>query len=420
VAFNQLDLSFKHSEKSNLKYFILKKEAKKDVFDTVWILGNRSDAIEVAKNNNLRVVLLYNKKLKNHKADLLEQISFVWSKQEWKAFVIDLLKREKQPIAILAPTEKSVLPAAWISDIIQSNYYTSIDVASNCTHKPTMKRVATQNSIPCANFLENETGDNKISRKELIETLGLPMALKTCTGSGSRGAYIAKTEEEVPKSLKKGYMAESFVEGTECSIEAIVQNGKVLFQNITEYTEPKFANLVPATFSSEIQNKIFEFNKKIITALGAKNGITHTEVFIQNLDNEKEINLVFGEMALRPPGGYIMELLKISYQKDFWQIWIDTFLGNKIDMENTQTHFYSGLRLFHPPAGTLKSIKGKEFVKSIQELEEFILSVKEGATINQREGTGQSVGHIVIKGKDKQKIKSLLEDVKQKLIFEMK
>ncbi|PIY07750.1 MAG: hypothetical protein COZ18_15850 [Flexibacter sp. CG_4_10_14_3_um_filter_32_15] len=389
--------------------------------NTVWIVGNRSDAIEIAKNKNLRVVLLYNKKLKNHQADVLEQISFMWNKQEWESFVEDLLQKEPKPIAVLAPTEKSVLPAAWINGILKTKFSISIPTAIACTHKPTMKKIVKKASIPCANFLENEEGDNKISKQELIEKLGLPMAFKTCTGSGSRGAYIAKTEEEGPKFLKKGYMAERFVEGTECSIEAIVQNGEVLFQNITEYTEPKFANLVPATFSSEIQYKIFEFNKKIIAALGAKNGITHTEVFIQNLEQNdaEKINLVFGEMALRPPGGYIMELLKLSYQKDFWQIWLDTFLGNTINMKNTQVHFYSGLRLFHPQAGTLKSIKGKEFVKSIQELEEFTLSVKEGATINQREGTGQSVGHIVIKGKDKQKIKSLLEEVKQKFLFEM-
>jgi biotin carboxylase len=403
----------------------LKTEAKKDVFDTVWILGNRSDAIEIAKNNNLRVVLLYNKKLKHHKADALEQISFTWSKQEWQSFIEELLKKEPNPIAILAPTEKAVLPAAWISDVIKPNYYTSSEVALNCTHKPTMKRVAQKKSILCASFLENELGDNKISRQELIKQLGLPMALKTCTGSGSRGAYIARTEEEVPKFLKKGYMAESFVAGTECSIEAVVQNGKVLFQNITEYTEPKFANLVPATFSSTIQQQIFEFNKKIIKALGAKNGITHTEVFIQHLDTDKEsneeskINLVFGEMALRPPGGYIMELLKLSYQKDFWQIWLDAFLGKKLNMKEIKTHFYSGLRMFHPPAGTLKSIKGKEFVKSINELEEFVVSVKKGSIITQREGTGQSVGHLVIKGEESQRIKSLLEETKQKLIFEM-
>lgn len=390
-----------------------------DKKNTVWIIGNRSDAIEIAKNNNLRVVLLYNKKLKNHKADTLEQISFTWSNHEWEDFVEDLLKKEPKPVAILAPTEKSVLPAAWISDIIKPDYYISIQTALNCTHKPTMKRVAQKNAIPCATFLENEAGNNKILKQELINTLGLPMAFKTCTGSGSRGAFIIKTEEEMPKSLKKGYMAESFVEGIECSIEAVVQDGKILFQNITEYTEPKFANLVPTTFSSEIQDQIFEFNQKIIVALGAKNGITHTEVFIQNLDTPKELNLIFGEMALRPPGGYIMELLKLSYQNDFWQIWLDAFLGNKINLNEIDTHFYSGLRMFHPQAGTLKSIKGKEFVKSIEELEEFTLSVKKGATIQQREGTGQSVGHIVIKGKDKQKIKSLLEEIKQKLVFEM-
>lgn len=394
---------------------------KQDVLETVWIVGNRSDAIEIAKNNNLRVVLLYNKKLKNHKADALEQISFTWSKQEWENFAEDLLKRETKPIAVLAPTEKSVLPSAWINEVLNTKYSISIQTAIACTHKPTMKQIAKKATIECANFLENEAGDTKILRKELIETLGLPMALKTCTGSGSRGAYIAKTKEEVPKSLKKGYMAESFVYGTECSIEAIVQNGKVLFQNVTEYTEPKFANLVPATFSSEIQTKIFEFNKKIIAALGAKNGITHTEVFIQNLEQNdaEKINLVFGEMALRPPGGYIMELLKLSYQRNFWQIWLNTFLGKKIDVKDIQVNFYSGLRLFHPPAGVLKSIKGKEFVKSIPELQEFTLSVKKGAIIKQREGTGQSVGHLVIKGEDSQKIKSLLEETKQQLIFEM-
>ncbi|WP_291722391.1 ATP-grasp domain-containing protein [Bernardetia sp.] len=395
---------------------------KKNSLHTVWIIGNRSDAIETAKKNNLRVVLLYNKKLKNHKADTLEQISFIWSKQEWMHFVEDLLKKEPKPIAILAPTEKSVLPAAWISEQIVPNFYTSEKVALHCTHKPTMKKVAKKANIPCADFLENETGENKISKQELIEKLGLPMAFKTCTGSGSRGAYIVKSENEVPAFLKKGYMAESFVKGTECSVEAVIQNGKVLFQNITEYTEPKFANLVPTTFSKAIQEKIFEFNEKIIKALGAKNGITHTEVFIQNLEqnNTDKINLVFGEMAIRPPGGYIMNLLKLSYQKDFWQIWLDTFLGNKVDMKNIEPHFYSGLRLFHPKAGILKAIKGKEFVKAIEELEEFTLSVKEGSTIKQREGTGQSIGHIVIKGKDKQKIKSLLEEVKEKLIFEIK
>jgi len=263
--------------------------------NTVWIVGNRSDAIEIAKNKNLRVVLLYNKKLKNHQADVLEQISFMWNKQEWESFVEDLLQKEPKPIAVLAPTEKSVLPAAWINGILKTKFSISIPTAIACTHKPTMKKIVKKASIPCANFLENEEGDNKISKQELIEKLGLPMAFKTCTGSGSRGAYIAKTEEEGPKFLKKGYMAERFVEGTECSIEAIVQNGEVLFQNITEYTEPKFANLVPATFSSEIQYKIFEFNKKIIAALGAKNGITHTEVFIQNLEQNdaEKINLVF-------------------------------------------------------------------------------------------------------------------------------
>ncbi len=394
---------------------------KKDPLNTVWIVGNRSDAIEIAKSNNLRVVLLYNKKLKNHKADVLEQISFTWSKQEWEDFVKDLLQREIKPIAVLAPTEKSVLPSAWINEVLKTNYSISIEIAIACTHKPTMKQIAKKASILCANFLENDAGENKISKQELIEKLGLPMAFKTCIGSGSRGAFIVKTEEEVPKFLKKGYMAESFVYGTECSIEAVIQNGQVLFQNVTEYTEPKFANLVPATFSSAIQNKIFEFNKKIITALGAKNGITHTEVFIQNLEENdaEKINLVFGEMALRPPGGYIMELLNHSYQRNFWQIWLDAFLGKKIEVKDIKTVFYSGLRLFHPPAGTLKSIKGKEFVKSLSELQEFILSVKKGSTIKQREGTGQSVGHLVIKGEDSQKIKSLLEETKQELIFEM-
>ncbi|WP_338760543.1 ATP-grasp domain-containing protein [Bernardetia sp. ABR2-2B] len=397
---------------------------KNNNLDTVWIVGNRSDAVEIAKSNSLRVILLHDKKIKNHKADTLEQVSFTWYKQEWECFVEDLLKKETNPIAILAPTEKSVLPAAWISDTLNLNHHISTQTALSCTHKPTMKRAVKNASIPCAEFLENEEGNNKISKQELLDKLGLPIAFKTCTGSGSRGAFIVKTEEEIPKFLRKGYMAESFVEGVECSVEAVVQNGKVLFQNITEYTEPKFANLVPASFSSKIQYKIFEFNEKIIAALGAKNGITHTEVFIQNLDTEnnntKEINLVFGEMALRPPGGYIMELLKLSYQKDFWQIWLDCFLGNKINMSEIKTHFYSGLRMFHPSAGTLKSIKGKEFIKSIKELQEFTLSVKEGSEIKKREGTGQSVGHIVIKGTNQQKIKSLLEEVKLKVTFEMK
>src|SRR5690606_5219991 len=106
---------------------------------------------------------------------------------------------------------------------------------------------------------------------------------------------------------------ESFINAPEGSIESFINNNEILFTNITEYYKKTQANLLPAPFSKDELQQIQNLNEDVISKLNIQWGMTHLEFY------RHPNGLYFGEIALRPPGGHIMAILKTAYGFNAWE-----------------------------------------------------------------------------------------------------
>lgn len=305
--------------------------------------------------------------------------------------------------AVIPLTEKSI-PIAQM--ILKNSLSKKSDLQKFelCHDKFDMKNHAKRHHIPITDFV---LIDKNTTPEHLIEKLGLPIVLKERSSSGSRGLITANSIEEL-SSMKPNMLAEKFIDGKEFSIENFLCNGEIIFSNITDYHLHHVCNIIPAKMESDLQKKLVAFNSQVIKAFGIKNGIAHVEYYVTGK------NILFGELAIRPPGGYIMRLIELCYGFSPWQALIDIECGDKPEV-NSKPKGFSAAWILHPGEGTVKN--DPDFTPLLQDLNlvDIQSGLKAGMQIKKREGSGEDFGRILLKSDD---YESLLASIKsiQKLV----
>ncbi|OGQ15016.1 MAG: hypothetical protein A3B70_04175 [Deltaproteobacteria bacterium RIFCSPHIGHO2_02_FULL_40_11] len=299
--------------------------------------------------------------------------------------------------AIIATKENSVIPAAKLRKKLNlPGIYPR--TALLCRDKFLMKRLLQKQKIHVTPF---SILSKKTPALWLEKTFGFPMVLKKRDSSGSRGQKIIRDRSRLQKSIQAGFLAEKWIQGKEYSVESFIQNKKILFRNITEYYLPTHINIMPAALSKTVRKKIDLLNAKVIRALKIHQGITHLECFMT------QKGLVFGEIAIRPPGGYLMHLLKMTYGFDPWKALFDIELGKKVTFpkKNKKT---TGSWVIHPGSGMVSRVRGLKTIKSLPQVRKISLRLKEGDTLKKRGSVGESYGKILLSTQTR---KELLETI---------
>ena len=207
--------------------------------------------------------------------------------------------------------------------------------------------------------------------------------------------------------MKKRDLAERLITGKEFSVESFIFNGKIIFKNITEYYDLYTINIVPAGLNPIQKKLIYKLNKEIIEKFKIEQGMTHLECYLT-----KE-GFVFGEIALRPPGGYLMDLIKIAYHFDPWLALLSIESGKPFTMPQKPKNTAASW-LIHPGAGKIKIIQGMQKVKKMKEVVDFKIKMKEGDVIHKRKGTSDEYGHFFVKAPNRKKILNTIKTIKQK------
>jgi len=285
------------------------------------------------------------------------------------------------PSHVIAGTESGVFPAAVLRRIFDARH-SSKALLNRCTDKMAMKQYLSEHDIPMAGF---STQHKELTAELLIKKLGLPVVVKDRKNSGGRNVVMAKTVKELRPLLAPQRLYEQFIDAAEGSIESFVENGQIIFSSMTEYHTNKVANIVPAGYPPYEVEAIQSLNAKVIKSLNIKWGLTHLEYY-----RDKK-GLLFGEVALRPPGGYIMELIKCAYGFDPWEVFVKIELGLPVEKLSTEPVQVCGAVLLHPGAGTVKQVSQPSKL-NYPTLSKAIIKVKKGDSIKPREGVGESVG----------------------------
>lgn len=172
---------------------------------------------------------------------------------------------------------------------------------------------------------------------ELAEQVGYPVVVKPAAGAGGADTHICRDAEQLGLALRstrhvRERIAEAFVSGQEYTHETLCIDGKPVFQSVCRY-EPVvldarknewispiifcFRDLTDPSLAAGI-----ELGLGSIDALGMGSGLTHMEWFRQ-----PDGAAVFGEMACRPPGSKMMDLMNYARDIDLYAAWGQAVLG---------------------------------------------------------------------------------------------
>lgn len=138
-----------------------------------------------------------------------------------------------------------------------------------------------------------------------------PIHFKAFDKAGCLGHRVIRTPDDVDGIPDEEFPAlmESHLDGWEFAVEAWIHNGKICFLNISEYVTLGYSVHVPASPELEkYRPQIAEQINKLIKTFDIEFGMIHPEYFVTS-DGE----MYFGEVAYRPPGFKVFELLERVY-----------------------------------------------------------------------------------------------------------
>ncbi|MBS0358720.1 MAG: ATP-grasp domain-containing protein [Proteobacteria bacterium] len=376
----------------------------------ILLIGYRKPVLQAIRDLEIPVVLWSEKTLPVSQQSYLTSLliaPFPKNGSEIPKEIIEKLSKFSFS-AVIASKENSVVLAAKIREFFRISG-NSLVSSTYCHDKYQMKLMAEHHQISITPFvLLNRHSDPD----QLIEQFGFPIVLKQRNSSGSRGIQFTQNKDALVEHMHANWLAEKMILGPEYSVESFIQDRKIIFSNITEYFQLKFCNIMPADIADTIFKEILALNKKVIEIFHIERGMTHLELYVTKQ------GLLFGEIALRPPGGYLMNLLELSYGFNPWQAFIKSELGELHSVPH-QAQRYSSVLLIHPGEGVVKKIEGFEEIKRQSSVVSAKLRCYVGKKLKERIGVGQDYGEVILKAKSRDEIVNALSIVQDQLKIQL-
>lgn len=350
---------------------------------TLLLLGHRKGIFDAAESLGYKVVLWDEKPVAATIASRCKLV--IEAPFEDENFLPASLPTSLQNIpidAVIALKEKSTPMAALLRQWWNLRGV-PLETALKCHDKQLMKEHSLACGLPITEF---SLIDLNTHVEDLIARWNYPIILKPRRSSGRRGLQLVN---EGTPALPFQHLAEKYVSGDECSVESLIVDGKICFTNITQYYRLMHANIVPAPFDPALAQRILALNQRVISAFQIPCGITHAEFFYD------DHNIIFGEIAVRPPGGYIMNLIANAYDVPIWEQYLKAELNQPI--ADLQAKFATASWILHPGEGTVRAIHGFDQLGNDPNIIDKKLRLSIGDYVSARIGVGEDVGRILLK-----------------------
>ncbi|MCL7940726.1 ATP-grasp domain-containing protein [Halomonas sp. ATCH28] len=246
-----------------------------------------------------------------------------------------------------------------------------------------------------------------------------PIHLKAFDKAGCLGHRVIRTPDEVDTIPDEEFpvLMESHLDGWEFAVEAWIHNGKIVFLNISEYVTLGYSVFVPA--SPELEHyrpQITAQIEKLIKAFDIEFGLIHPEYFVTN-DGE----MYFGEVAYRPPGFKVFELLERVYGFNAYQATMLVF-DPKASDEEVKAFFpkevvdadgFAGCFGVYPRRRVVSKLEIPEEVEDDPYFESHELTPPMEETVTKRTAFGTHWGLVYFKGDEAARMKELLKHMEE-------
>lgn len=220
---------------------------------------------------------------------------------------------------------------------------------------------------------------------------------------GSIGVYKVHDAAELATAVARlgeigepEFLLEEFIEGTEYSVEGLIDNGVAVTLAVTEkHTTgaPGFVetgHVIPAPVSPEMRRMIADEVAASLRVLGLRMGIFHVEVFVSG------DRVLIGEVHNRQGGDYIDVLLEQALEIEFNGLGLDQLFGRPLELEKIQAKRTAAIQFILPPEGVVRKVEGWEQVASHPQVVQAMLTVEEGAVIPKTESSFSRSGSFLL------------------------
>lgn len=202
---------------------------------------------------------------------------------------------------------------------------------------------------------------------------GFPLIVKPVAGAGSADTYRADDLAELRAILPRlrrvrEVVVEEFITGTEYTFDTVCAGGQILFHNVELYrpdmlTARSREDVSPQTVSlRDLSAPHFQaaraMSERVIEALGYQTGFTHMEWF-----HTASGEVVFGEIAARPPGGNSGELMNRTCDFDVYRAWGEALVAGRLGQRPVRRYNVAMIFKRARGQGRIQRIEGLERIE---------------------------------------------------------
>lgn len=285
--------------------------------------------------------------------------------------------------AVMPGREYGVKAANDLSGLLGLPHATASAVEA-CTDKISLREMCARAGIAQPKFRE-VFGPSDV--REFMKSVSGPVILKPANRHASLGVTAVENTDDVERAwrhavndegstaagdrqLRWRYIAEEKVAGPQVSMETLVQNGHIIFNNVSlmefddEFRET--GNLVPAPLNRDLAGELDRGNARFLEAIGANLGLFHSEWKLSD-DGPRLL-----ECAARLPGILRPEQIWWAWGFNLPLAFAQVLAGSDLDpfppaLADTGCRVGS----FYPPDEGSYEIEGAELLAEIPQIVDY-------------------------------------------------
>lgn len=201
------------------------------------------------------------------------------------------------------------------------------DAARNFRDKARMKDLFAENGLPCARHARIASDEDAW---RFAEANGYPLVYKPVEGAGARSTFRIDNADQLRDALRISPppgLIEEHILGEEHSFEGVCVDGKLVWHSLTHYSPTplevlrngwiQWCIVLPREIDDPRYDDIRTAGARALEVLGMRTGLCHLEWF-----RRSDGSIAISEIAARPPGAHIMDLVSFAHDVDFDAAWV--------------------------------------------------------------------------------------------------
>lgn len=216
----------------------------------------------------------------------------------------------------------------------------TIDHIADYQSKSRMKEFYAEASIPTARWQMADTAENAI---RFAQTYGYPIICKPDVGVGASSTYKLNSEQEIRDCFANGFsqpmLIEEYIPGTCFTFDGITNSKKEIQFATSHHYVGSIMDSVNSQDSIgcysliDIPADILEIGTRCVRAFPTRSRFFHFEFFRLQEDRDglgKRGDILGLEVNMRPPGGFLPDMINYANQFDIYDIWAQVMIEDHV------------------------------------------------------------------------------------------